>query len=227
MPAYYRLFRWVMSQSAEEMQRKAKKDVRFGEFFDRPNAYRGKLVDIRLKVVRVLKHPDLEENEAGLDQVWELLGYNDSSGKNIYMCVAPELPPKMPYGEKVIEDGRFVGYFFKLQAIEDGEGKRQAMPVIVGRFIWERPISQKADPAQQAREFFWGLGVVGLIVLVLIIRWGARRFGGSAATTATDLSLREMRRRRSIETDADQPNIDIETWLSRLGSSRRRPGDRN
>lgn len=214
MPAYYRLFRWVMDQSAEKMQKKAIKNVRFGELIDRPAAYRGKLIDIRLKVQRVLPHKDLEENPAGLKTVWELLGYNDSSGVNIYMCVAPELPPDMPYGERVIEDGRFVGYFFKLQAIEDGEGKRRAMPVIVGRFLWDRPISQKSDPQKQAQEFLWGLAVVGIIGLVVILRWGLRKLSGSDERSSADLALRELRRRRSLATGEEPGETDIEDWLT-------------
>jgi hypothetical protein len=220
MPAYYRLFRWVLSQSTEELQRRAEKDPRFGEVYTRPDAYRGKLVDIRLHVRQAIKHKDLEEdNPAGLTQTWELAGYNDSSGHNFYMCTTPELPPDMPVGKSVAESGRFVGYFFKLMAYEDRQGKHRATPLFVGRFIWDPPVLQRADPKQQEREVMWGFMAAAVISAMLFIRWGLRRMKPASSRSITDTRLREMRRRRSMQKDSDEENVDINTWLDQVESA--------
>lgn len=214
-PAYYRLVRWTMSQSVEEMQRKAQKNVPFGSLLERPNAYRSKLIDIRLKVRRVQQYPGLEaENPAGIDSLWELLGYNNSSGINFYTCVTPSLPGGVSVGPSVTEDGRFVGYFLKLQAYEDGEGKNRATPVLIGRFIWDPPISQKADPEKQRREFLWGLTAVAAVCFILVLRWAIRRIWPDSNRAKTDIGLQELRRRRSLRTGFDDQTTDIETWLS-------------
>lgn len=216
MAAYYRLLRWVMSQPLKDLERKAEKNVRYGEVFTRPDHYRGKLLDFRLHVRRVLKHKDIEKNNpAGVTKLWELLGYNDSSGSNLYLCVTPELPAKMPVGEKVIEDGHFVGYFLKLVAIEDGEGKSRAYPVFIGRFIWEQPLLQRADPKAQEREVMWGLLAAAVVGLVLFIRWGLRQMQPpNARKSPADTSLQMMRRKWSMEKDTVEEKVDINDWLN-------------
>lgn len=220
MAAYYRLLKWVMSQPLKELTRKAEKDVRYGEIYTRPDHYRGKLLDFRLHVRRVLKHKDIEkENPAGVTKLWELLGYNDSSGSNLYMCVTPELPSKMPVGEKVVEDGRFIGYFLKLVAIEDGTGKNRAYPVFIGRFIWDTPMLQKADPKSQEREIMWGLLAAAIVGLVLFIRWGLQQMKPPRTrSTDADTSLQMMRRKWSLEKNSGEENIDIEGWLDQAES---------
>ena len=218
MPAYYRLLRWVVSQPAEELHRKAIKDPRFGDIFTRPEAYRGKLVDIRLHVMRVLKHKDVEaDNPAGVSKLWEIFGYNDSSGQNSYIGITPELPPDMAVGPRVIEEGRFVGYFIKLMAYEDAGGKMRASPVFIGRFIREKPVLQKSDPEAQQREFTWGLYAVAVVALVLLVRWSFQRIQAKTAWSDTDINLRDIRRRSSLGKDSDEENVDINTWLEQPG----------
>ena len=215
MPAYYRLLRWVRSQPVDKLQQKAQYNLPFRELFERPNAYRGKLIDIRLKVRRVLQHSELEkDNPAGISSVWELIGYNDSSGINFYTCVTPTVPSKMTVGESVTEDGRFVGYFLKLQAYEDRQGKNRATPLLIGRFIWDPPVLQKADPEQQRRELIWGLIAIGVLGTALLARWGMRRLWPPSKRATVDIGLQEIRRRRSLRSDSDEQNVDIETWLS-------------
>ena len=220
MPAYYRLLRWVVSQPVEELQRKAIKDPRFGDIFTRPEAYRGKLVDIRLHVMRVLKHKDVEaDNPAGVTKLWEIFGYNDSSGQNSYIGITPELSPDMTVGSRVIEEGRFVGYFIKLMAYEDAGGKMRASPVFIGRFIREKPVPQKTDPEAQQREFTWGIYAAAVVALVLLVRWGFQRIQAKTAVSNTDINLRDIRRRLSLGKDSDEENLDIETWLDQTGPS--------
>jgi hypothetical protein len=120
----------------------------------------------------------------------------------------------MSVGSKIVEDGRFVGYFFKLMAYEDKQGINRASPVFIGRFVWERPILQKSDPMAQEREFLWTMYVAAAIGLVLLVRWGMRQMKPATASAATDLSLRDMRRRWSMERETGEENIDIETWLN-------------
>ncbi len=219
MPAYYRMLRWAKSQSAAALQRKAIKDTRFGDIFTRPDDFRGKLVEFRLHVLRVLKHKDLEkDNLAGVRQIWEIFGYNDSSGQNSFICITPELPRDMPVGAKVSEDGWFTGYFLKLMAYEDGQGKMRASPLFIGRFVWEPPLLQKAAPQDQDREVRWGLMVIAAVGLALLVRWGLRQMWAGNSGVATDMALREMRRRRSLAKDSEEETVDINDWLDRSGT---------
>jgi hypothetical protein len=216
MFAYYRLLRWEMAQSAEQLQAKAIQNPRYGDFFQRPEFYRGKLVEFQLRVRRVLLHEDLEkDNLAGVDRVWELIGYNDTSGQNFYMCVTDKLPEKMSYGEKVVEDGRFVGFFFKLMRYEDQQGKNRAIPVFIGKFIWDPPIPQKATPEAQMREIYWVLVAAAVLGAFLVGRWAVRAMNPSTGRSSMrdDPSLQMLRRRRSMGKDSDEESIDIDSWL--------------
>lgn len=217
MFAYYRLLRWAMSQSAEQLQKKAIQDPRYGDFFERPDFFRGKLVEFQLRVRRALPHKDLEQdNLAGLNEVWELIGYNDTSGQNFYMCVTDKLPGKMNYGEQIVEDGRFVGYFLKLMRYEDAQGKNRAIPVFIGKFIWDPPIHQGADPEVQMKEFYWVLIAAGVLGLFLVGRWALRIMNPPAGRSGLrdDPSLQMLRRRQEMAKNSDEESIDIETWLS-------------
>lgn len=216
MFAYYRLLRWAMSQSVEQLHKKAIQNPRYGDIFERPQFYRGKLVEFQLRVRRVLQHKDLEkDNLAGVKQVWELVGFNDTSGQNFYMCVTDDLPDKMSYGDSVVEDGRFVGYFFKLMRYEDREGKNRAIPLFIGKFIWDPPIPQIADPASQLREVYWVLAAAGIIAIVLLGRWvlRTRNPGSRRARLGDDPALKLLRRRRELETGSEEEPVDIESWL--------------
>jgi hypothetical protein len=221
MFAYYRLLRWSMMQSAEQLQKKAIQNPRYGDIFERPAFYRGKLVEFRLRVRRVLLHEDLErDNLAGVKQVWELVGYNDTSGQNFYMCITDKLPDKMSYGEKVVEDGRFVGYFFKLMRYEDQQGKNRAIPLFIGKFIWDPPIPQGANPEAQMREVYWVLAAVALLGAFLMGRWAlkARKPSAGRPRLRDDLALQMLRRRRSMENDSEEESVDIESWLENTES---------
>jgi hypothetical protein len=216
MFAYYRLLRWAMSQSIEQLHQKAIQDPRYGDIFERPAFYRGKLVEFQLRVRRVLPHKDLEkDNLAGVDQVWELFGYNDTSGQNFYMCITDKLPDKMTYGANVVEDGRFVGYFLKLMRYEDRQGKNRAIPVFIGKFIWDPPIRQGANPQEQMREVYWVLIAAAIFAAFMVGRWALKMMkpSGGRSSLHDNPSLQMLRRRRSMENDSEEENIDVESWL--------------
>lgn len=217
MAAYYRLLRWARSQTVEQLQKKAEVDPRFGDIFTRPDDYRGRLLDFRLHVRQAILHKDLEkDNPAGVNKLWELTGYNDSSGTNFYMCVTDKLPAEMAVGPKIMEDGRFVGYFLKLMAYEDGEGKTRAIPVFIGKFVWDPPISQKADPKAQEREVMWALLAAAVVAVVLFVRWGLGLMKAPRrATLSQDPSLQMLRRRQAMEKNSEEESVDIDTWLDR------------
>jgi hypothetical protein len=55
---------------------------------------------------------------------------------------------------------------------------------------------------------------VAIIGLVVVVRWGMRKLSGSGALSSTELTLRELQRRRSMATDEGLPETDVEAWLA-------------
>jgi hypothetical protein len=217
MAAYYRLFRWMQNQSYKQLAAKAIKDPRFGEIFTRPEKFRGKLVELDLRYRRVLLYDDLEkDNPADLEKIWEIVGYNDSSGHNFYMCITDEVPPKMPVGPKATGEGRFVGFFLKLMKYEDGQGKMRAVPVFIGKFRWEPSIPQGPDPEQQIREWTWVMLAGAAFGVMMVLRWVYRRLSpGKPTPVRPNLGVELARRRQARQNDLDdlEEGPDLETWL--------------
>lgn len=217
MAAYYRLFRWMRQQTYKQLAAKAIKDPRFGEIFTRPEKFRGKLVELDLRYRRVLLYDDLEkENPADLEKIWEIVGYNDSSGHNFYMCITDEVPPKMPVGPKATGEGRFVGYFLKLMKYEDGQGKMRAVPVFIGKFRWEPSLPQGPDPEQQIREWTWVMLAGAAFGVMMVLRWVYRRLSpGKPSPVRPNLGVELARRRQARQNDLDdlEEGPDLETWL--------------
>jgi len=95
MFAYWRFVKWERNQTFDEMRKRALKDFIFTEVYEDPDRFRGKLLSIRLRVIRALKWP-AEENGLGIGQIYDLTGWNDDSHPNCYTMVCSELPAGFP-----------------------------------------------------------------------------------------------------------------------------------
>src|SRR5580704_14456221 len=112
MPAYWQCLKWARAQSFAELERRAEKHLVFTQFWQQPDKYRGKLIRLRLHVARILTW-DAGENSAGVRHVYEVWGWTDESKSFPYLVVLSELPKGIPIGDKLHEEGVFVGYFLK------------------------------------------------------------------------------------------------------------------
>jgi hypothetical protein len=131
MPAYWRLMAWSRTQPLQELSARAARDVAITRLWEQPENYRGKLIELRLHVRRVLQYA-ATENAFGITTVCEAWGWTDESRSAPYVVVMPEVPPGLPVGTDVRAELLFVGYFFKTMAYQAVESARSA-PLLIGR----------------------------------------------------------------------------------------------
>ncbi len=196
MPAYWRLLKWARSQSFEELEGRAKRDVVYAQLSQRPEKYRGQLIRLRLHVRRIVKHDDVPANTADVGDVFELWGFTDESKSQPYAVICPEMPDWFRTGGDVEEECVFVGYFFKRMA-HDALNTQRASPILIGRL---RPISiptsTQRTPARTST-----LDIIVVTIVLGILAFGIWR-------------LLTIRRRASRTAGASSQREDvIESWL--------------
>ena len=169
MPAYWRLMAWDLRQSTSAMRDRADQQVTFNQLWQRPDAWRGKLIEIPMHLRRTLRQDDVAENQLGLKTVYEVWGWNSDSQPYWYWIITPKLPPRMPEGPSIYEEATFVGYFFKLLPYEDHEGKHLATPLLIGRLVWH---PEQPSPLAHRNEWVWPWILGGVLGGLLAVRWG-------------------------------------------------------
>lgn len=134
MPAYWRLMRWSRDASFETLARQARTDVLYTQLRQRPEKYRGQVMQLNLRLRRSLRH-DAPANKAGVKFVYEAWGCTSESHPYPYLIVFSEPPPKFPLGATIEADVQVAGYFLKSMAYE-ANGKKQAAPLLIGQVRW-------------------------------------------------------------------------------------------
>jgi hypothetical protein len=218
MPAYWRLFRWTMHQSSQQLKERAQRDPVLNQFIRDPDEQRGKLFRFQLNVRRVLAY-DAPPNKAGVKKVYEIWGFTTESQAWLYCVVTPELPAGMPVGASVHEQATFTGYFLKLQGYyAAGAGPRDRplqAPLLVGRVAW-KPSPEAAGPRsdfdwvarQMQQPHSWvarGIFIGGLLVIVALGYWIYQFWQPRRRPVADDL-------------DSTRKVADVRNWLSDTGS---------
>lgn len=216
MFAYRRMLKWSMNDTTAQMRKRAKANVRFGELFQNPDKYRGKLLDLDVHIRQAVVDDDLPQNDLGLKRTFEVWGWNNSSQPYSYVLVSAEVPRDMPLGAGLGEEGRFVGYFLKLMSYEDHEGKRRSAPLLIGRLMWE-PSPEALAKVNAAGKTDWRWWLLAAVLLALFaLRWGTRLL---AAPRPVHSSLPRARR-----SDSEEEVVPLETWLDRAEATDY-PGD--
>ena len=167
MPAYWRLMRWSMTQSFDELWERAHKDRYFTQFAEFPQKHRGELVALKLSVRRTVPFPALQ-NSAGAKAVYEAWGVTNESRANLYCVVFYDKPPELPIHYKIHEEVEFVGYFLKLMTYQDSMDKTRWTPVLIGRLRWRENAAQVALQNSQHGWTYWLCGLVAVIVAVVV-----------------------------------------------------------
>jgi hypothetical protein len=191
--AYWRLLYWAEHQSPAQLEKRVKQSPSFAELMQFPQKFRARLIRLNLNVRRVLTYDVEDDNPLGVKRLYEIWGFTDDSKAWLYCVVTTHLPEGMPLGAEVEEQGRFVGYFFKLQGyLEAGAKPRAAAlraPLVVGRFTRYTAISPQPRPV--ANPWDWsllgGLGALGACAVWAIVaaahRRALRRRAGREAQT--------------------------------------------
>lgn len=171
MPAYWRLMRWSMTQSFDELWERAHKDRYLTHLAEAPEKHRGELVGLTLSIRRTASFA-APQNSAGVKTVYEAWGVTDESRGNFYCLVFYDKPPELPIHPDVHEEARFVGYFHKLLTYQDPLDKTRWAPLLIGRIRWrENP----ARVALQRTRHVWSYWLWGtLAVIVVVVVWTNR-----------------------------------------------------
>lgn len=201
IPAYWRLMQWADRQTFESLYNRAQKKVRFGQFYEKPSRLRGQLYGLRLHLKQAFAHEELDAKAAGFDKLYELRAWNSESQPNVYILVVPSVPKAMPLDLDLKEEIRFAGYFYKLMAVQDHEGKFTQLPVLIGRMEWIPSQSQRPTPGPN--EWMWPWLVGGVLVVLFLLRWGGRLFLPRRAVQVPPTETIE--------------GVPIETWLEQSG----------
>ncbi len=136
MFAYWRLLRWAQSQTTDEMLKRARSGVRYNDLIQRPEEFRGELLKVKLHIVQVLREDAPPDIPVDVHHYYQALGWNDASQSWFYFCIFADLPEGMTIGERVYEEGTFVGYFLKTHTYLDGKGTKTKAPILIGRMIY-------------------------------------------------------------------------------------------
>jgi hypothetical protein len=170
MPAYWRAMKWSRAQPFETLEQRAAKNVRYAQLWERPEEFRGKLVQLRLHVRQVFTYP-APKNSAGVETVYEARGNTDESKSHPYVVVLSELPVGMPIGNNLNEEAVFVGYFLKLLSYTDALGTPRAAPLLAGRMrAVATPARTPVPPAPRVSLWFW-VAVGALVVVMTVSIW--------------------------------------------------------
>lgn len=170
MPAYWKLMRWSMTESFDDLWERSRKDLYFTHLAEAPDKYRGTLVGMKVSLRRALAH-ETEENSAGAKQVYEAWGVTNESRSGLYCLIFYDKPPELAIKPSIHEEATFVGYFLKLFSYEDAMGTKRWAPLLIGRLHWRENVTRSALRRQREIGDPWGWLIVGGGLLVVAIAW--------------------------------------------------------
>lgn len=170
MPAYWRLMTWARERTFDELWKQSRGDILYTQLRQKPEAYRGKIVRLQLRLRRSLRH-EAPQNRANVRQVYEAWGCTPESHPYPYLIVFSAPPPEFPLGATIDAEVSFAGYFLKSMAYESN-GKKQGAPLLIGRVQW-KPAQTALAPVASDLEWPWIVGIatgVGAIVGLAVMK---------------------------------------------------------
>jgi len=143
---WFAILKILQEVSASELWRSPARHVTFAQLYRRPGDYRGKLVEIRGRVMGVfpLHAPP---NDVGISQYYQLWVCPEEENDPIVVyCL--RLPEHFPRGERISEPAVIRGVFFKRWAYQAKDGLRFAPVVLAPSIRWEPVTVQSPMPAE-------------------------------------------------------------------------------
>lgn len=197
MPAYWRILNWVKSQSGSELAARSDRDATFTDFVQRPNQMRGKLVRLKLHMLRSKRY-EVGTNPYGFKWLYEVWGYTNDSNPYPYVIVFADWPQGMPLGNNLAEEATVDAYFLKQLKYEAHDSKLRISPLMLGRLVWHPNPLRQASEGSTAANDIWsmmlvggGLGIAFLGYLVFRIVAGKPNVPVAPALTSTTSTFPE------------------------------------
>ncbi len=195
MPSYWRLMRWSMTQTFDELWERAHQDRYLTHLGQTPEKHRGELIALKLSLRRSASF-EAPKNSAGVKTVYEAWGVTDESRGNFYCLVFYDKPPEVPIHPDVHEEAQFVGYFHKLLSYQDPLDKTRWAPLLIGRIRWrENP----ARVALQQSRYVWSYWLWGSVAVTFVVVVWTNRY--------------IERGRALLERSPEVDHASIEKWL--------------
>lgn len=206
MPSYWRLMRWSMTESFDDLWERAHKDRYFTHLGQTPEKHRGELIAMKVNLIRALRHPpETKKNAAGVVQYYEAMGVTEESRTGLYYLLFYDLPPQLPIRPKIHEQVQFVGYFLKLMSYEDALGKTRWAPLLIGRLRLRENSAQFAmrQKESEARLLPWVLGGAALFFIAIAF-WTKRYLAGGSVAGMEPVSTDHQAIERWLETGGEE-----------------------
>ncbi len=160
--AWFHLLDILADHDPEALELASTGEVSFGQLFEQPEVYRGRLVTIRGTVRRVIPTA-ARQNDAGVESYYQVV-VRPAGGPDLPMIVySLDLPEGFPTGEKVDEEVAVTGFFFKNTAYATAQ-EIHSYPTLLSRGLrWDRPkgVGQGGATDQS--------GINVLVVLLVVV----------------------------------------------------------
>lgn len=181
--AWDAVFKTLSGTPLETLREESLGKVEFRELRTQPNAYRGRVVTIRgkllraqyvqLGIARMLEIPSSPID--GYYECWILLP--DESLFPVCACVI-SLEEGIESGEKLDQEVVLNGYFYKRRTYPGEDEQQYVTPVILGKTL-ELPRTAAGEPVAGPAEFPRSLTttilIVGLVLIWIVIRTAIRK----------------------------------------------------
>ncbi|MCI0642059.1 MAG: hypothetical protein L0Y72_07055 [Gemmataceae bacterium] len=172
--------------------------VTFAHLWNKPDDYRGKVVALEGKLVRVRRWEATQEAQAeGVKYVYEGWVFGPTRKAPPYWIVFTVLPDGLKESEKMDRYVTFYGYFLKKVKYKSESGDRDT-PLLVGPSVMLTKAPDTDEGSSTAFPIEMLFGAVALVAIVtvgfLVLSWYLRR-----GDRALELKLKEMQLERAKE----------------------------
>lgn len=181
--AYWRLLVQSHYTSAKAFARVARRDVTYVNLFHEPEQYRGKVVHVAGRLVRLLAYPAPDEaRAAGVSTIYEAWIMTDAYGENPVCVAFTDLPSGLVVDStrKYNDEVGFDGYFYKRYRYKAADARKASefrdAPLLIGHTLTGR--FQRGGAVEETEN--WGhnliwvfVGVVGgaLAIVLALTAW--------------------------------------------------------
>ncbi len=210
--ACFNLFQALHRADVGELKTASLGKKSYVQLFRQPEAYRGKLVDLRGTVRRAHQLP-LAKNHTGLTHNYELWLFTEDSQTNPIIVYALDLPEEFPTGMKIHEPVELTGFFFKRVAYGAKGGGMTAPTVLTKTVDWKAPSPAErtatASESRQRLQWLMGVAVFGIILLTVVM-WQLNR------STRRPILQRASMSADTVEVLQDADVLTVQEELERL-----------
>ncbi len=170
--AFYSVLARARNLADVEQSGAAKDETAYTVLMSNAAHYRGRLVTISGQIRRLNALP-VEQNDAGIDRLYEAWMFTADAGNNPIRVVVTSIPEGMPLGESDRLRGRVTGYFFKLQGYEAQSGLHTA-PLLLAKELKQLPSVRPAIGPSSSLNMLLTAGLVLVALGAGFIRWQTR-----------------------------------------------------